>query len=148
MKESYKHVFRVLAFNIQVIAAASYFYHFDKIGHGSEVQTGRAPKNPAGFINVGWYRSYSLFAFGTISLILAVCELTSIVGRQLFLFMDSMVVRGGIYILKGIATLGTSNDLGVAAGSMEIILGGTLILAVFVESCLECRKRGCLEDDF
>jgi hypothetical protein len=108
-------------FSSQVIAAASYFYHYNRIGHGWEVKIGFAPNDPGGFVNAEWFESYSIFALGLFSLVLAVSGFGILLAEDWFL--DRMHIFGIVFILKGLATLGTSNDLGVAAGSIEIGMG-------------------------
>jgi hypothetical protein len=92
------------------------------------------------FVNNGWYYGYSLFAFGLISLLFAVAELGLIIKPDWFSFVDSPILRAVIYVLKGIATLGTSNDLGIAAGSLEIIIGAVMIIFFVYKN--RCGKAG------
>jgi hypothetical protein len=121
-------VIGILAFCIEVIAGAAYFYSYESTD--GKIHSGWKPAEYS--INAWWYMSYSVFCFGLISLLFAVAELGLIIKPDWFSFVDSPILRAVVYILKGIATLGLSNDLGIAAGAMEIIIGAVmLILAIF-----------------
>jgi hypothetical protein len=144
-------VISVLAFCIQVIAAAAYFYAYDAY-HG-DITSGLAPKGGSkdgkGGIwgywrnwNFGFYASYSVFCFGIMSVLFAVAELGLIIKPDWFSFVDSPVLRAVIYILKGVATLGVSNDLGIAAGSMEIIIGAVMLAYAIFKGGLGALKGG------
>jgi hypothetical protein len=57
-----------------------------------------------------------------------------------FSFVDSAVLRAVIYILKRIATLGTSNDLGIVAGHLEIIIDAVMLIFFIYKN--GCGKAG------
>jgi hypothetical protein len=140
-----KVILGLLAFCVQVIAAAAYFYLYDHMVWDTvKIFRGYAPNRPCGvwrsdgdyncgpWISGGWYAAYTVFAFGILSLIFAIVELVLVfmpidIIKELF---GSDGLRAIVYIFKGLATLGVSNDLGVAAGSLEIIVGGILIILV------------------
>jgi hypothetical protein len=130
----------LLAFAIEVIAGTAYFYVYNS--HHNGIQSGFKPAWLGGGVNMGWYGSYSIFCFGLISILFAVAELGLLFAPQYFGFVDSPVLRAVVYILKGIATLGVSNDLGIAAGSLEIIIGVVMILFVLLTGGLGALKGG------
>ena len=118
----------VLCFCAEVLSGASYFFFFDKGNFGkTEIHVGNAPEKYVG-INSNFYMAYSLFVFGLISLIFAVAELGLLLFPQFFGFAKSPLLRSLLYILKGIATLGTSADLGIAAGIIEMFAGVVVFL--------------------
>jgi hypothetical protein len=121
-------VIGILAFCIEVIAGAAYFYSYES--HSGKIRTGWKPGDYS--INAWWYMSYSVFCFGLISLLFAIAELGLIIQPEWFSFVDSPILRAVVYILKGIATLGMSNDLGIAAGSMEIIIGAVMLIFAII----------------
>lgn len=128
-----KEVLMLLAFAIEVIAGGAYFNSYYS---NSEVKTGRHLKAIQ-----GWYLSYSVFCFGLISLIFAVFEIGLVFFPQYFKFVDSMMLRSIIYILKGIATLGVSGDLGIAAGALELAIGAAMLIYSFItDGVLSCKK--------
>jgi hypothetical protein len=133
-------VIGVLAFCIEVIAGAAYFHDYQT--YQGKLQSGYSPSFWWRTINWGWYASYSIFCFGLISLLFAIAELGLIVVPQYFGFVDSPVLRAVVYILKGIATLGVSNDLGIAAGSMEIIIGVVMLVYVIFTGGFAALKGG------
>lgn len=130
-------ILSTLAFCIQIIAGASFFNVFRS---GGKLHGGHSPGSGK-WVNMEFYNSYSVFCFGLISLFFAIAELGLVIKPELFAFVDSMILRAVIYFLKGIATLGTSGDLGIAAGSMEIIIGVTMVVFVIFRSALNCQKN-------
>ena len=122
----------VLAFCSQVLSGAAYFYYFDKGNFGkTEIHVGYSPEHYAG-INASFYIAYSLFVFGLFSLFFAVVEIGLLIFPQYFSFVKSPLLRSIIYILKGIATLGASADLGIAAGIIEMFTGVVLFVLTLI----------------
>ena len=133
-------VLAVLAFCINIIAAAAYFNMF--VGEASDVHTGCDPGREAGwypngpnrhweggkYCNQGYYLNFSLFALGLCCLLFAVAEIGLMIKPDWFKFVDSPILRGIVYIISGIAVLGCSGDLGIAAGSLQLIIGVVLIV--------------------
>ena len=127
-----------IAFCSQILSAATYFFAYDHRGYkySDGLTTGCAPnpsRNPSNnchsySVNMGWYYEYSMFCFGIISLFFAIAEVGLLIKKEWFSFVDSAILRSVIYILKGIATLGLSNDLGVASGIIEIIIGAVMLI--------------------
>ena len=137
-------VFALLSFCIQIISGAAYLNMFESDG---EVKTGYSPSSDYGrFGNSTYYANFSMLAFGLISLFFAVVEFFIMIagcwakGREVFKVFDSMILRGIVYVVKGIATLGASGDLGIAAGAMEMIVGAAMIIYALVTGC--CNKGG------
>lgn len=128
-----KEILMLLAFAIEIIAAGAYFNSYYS---NTEVRTGRHLRSIQ-----GWYLSYSVFCFGLISIIFAICEIGLVFFPQYFKFVDSMMLRAIIYILKGIATLGVSGDLGIAAGALELAIGVAMLIYAFIkDGVLSCKK--------
>ena len=129
MQVTPEFIIGILAFCIQVIAAGSYFNVFH--GHG-RLHGGHSP-DAGKWANMNFYHSYSVFCFGITSVLFAVAELGLLLKPEWFGFVESMILRGVVYCIKGIATLGTSGDLGIAAGSMELIIGVVMIVYCLVK---------------
>ncbi|EAX88646.1 hypothetical protein TVAG_023290 [Trichomonas vaginalis G3] len=77
--------------------------------------------------------------YGMISLVMAVAELGLVFISQYFKFVDSVILRALIYILTGVAILGTSNDLGIAAASMQFIIAVVMVIIYFLENGFKCE---------
>ena len=129
MQVNLQFVIYILSFCVQVIVCAAYFNDYSNHGNCDGIKSGYSPSKGYS-VNSCHYYNFSLLAFGIISLLFAICELGLAIAPDKFKFVDSDVLRGVVYILKGIATLGVSNDLGIAAGSMEIIVGAVLLILV------------------
>ena len=130
MQVNLQFVIYILSFCVQVIVCAAYFNEYSHRSCDSSIKSGYAPNEKYGSVNFCHYFNFSLLAFGIISVLFAICELGLAIAPDKFKFVDSDVLRGVVYILKGIATLGVSNDLGIAAGSLEIIVGAVLLILV------------------
>ncbi|KAH0790847.1 hypothetical protein GPJ56_005268 [Histomonas meleagridis] len=130
---SIQTVISILAFCIEVIAGAAYFCVFET---GGTVKAGWKPKSNR---NVLYYVSYSYLCFGLINLVFAIAELGLIFVPKYFSFVDSPILRGVYYALNGIATLGVAADLGIAAGSMQMIIGVVMIIVAIVTG--GCKKK-------
>lgn len=130
-------IFSALSVCIQVIVCGSYFNMFQS---GAKIRGGYSP-GKGKWANMGFYNSFSLFCYGMISLFFAIAELGLVLKREWFYFIDSIVLRAVVYCIKGIATLGTSGDLGITAGSMEIIMGVVMIVYFIVRNGLNCLNR-------
>lgn len=134
-----KRVIPFIAFAVEVIAGASCFYMYDKSNYGdaNKVESGYAPKYYG--VNASYYVLCSLFIYGLISLVMAVCELGLVIVPQYFKFVDSVILRVVIYVLTGIAILGTSADLGIAAASMQWIISLVMLIVYFLENGCKCN---------
>ena len=133
-----KKIVCILAACIQIIVGASCFYTYDKGHWDNHLDSGWAPKHVG--VNIGYFYGFALFMFGLIALIFAVIEIGLFIVPQFFEFANSMVLRAVVYILVGIAVLGTSADLGIAAGSMSIIIGAVMLVLGIIEGGLNCKK--------
>ena len=134
----FKKIVCIIAACVDIIVGASCFYHYDRIHHDSHLESGWEPEHV--WVNQGYFILFSLFMFGLIGLIFAVIEIGLFIVPQFFEFANSMVLRGVIYVLVGIAVLGTSADLGIAAGSMSIIVGAVMLILGFIETGFNCKK--------
>ncbi|EAY04677.1 hypothetical protein TVAG_474750 [Trichomonas vaginalis G3] len=137
--EIVKRAIPFIACTIEIIATASCFYMYDHIadGHSSTVASGYSPKHYK--VNLEYYSLVSLFMFGMISLIMAIAELGLVFMPQYFKFVDSTILRAVIYILTGVAIIGTSADLGIAAGSMQFIIATVMIIIYLLENGINCK---------
>ena len=152
-----KKIVCILAACIQIIVAAACFYQYDwnaDVHYDTSIDSGWAPpkhydkwdpKDPDDrrnytWVNYGYFIQFSLFMFGLIALIFAIIEIGLFIVPQFFEFANSMVLRGVVYILVGIAVLGAANDLGIAAGSMSIIIGAVMLILGFIETGFNCKK--------
>lgn len=117
----------ILAFCINVIAAAAYFFNFRG---GQDISSGHAPKEHGHKTdyNLWFYVEFSRFAFGLICLIFAVIEILLIFIPDKLTMVDSPLLRGIVYIISGIAVLGCASDLGIAAGALQMIIGVVLVI--------------------
>ncbi|OHT12591.1 hypothetical protein TRFO_03611 [Tritrichomonas foetus] len=131
-----EQVLACLAFAINIIAAAAYFNMFES---HTDVETGCNPGNYGRFCNASFYMAFSVFALGLVCLIFAIAELGLMIKPDWFSFVDSPFLRGIVYILSGIAVLGASGDLGIAAGALQMIIGVVLIVYFVVIK----GKGGC-----
>jgi hypothetical protein len=144
-----KTIITALAFCIQVIAGAAYFWTYD---HNTWDGAWKLRNNSGGqgksfcpmshqtwvghyfvWCNTAYYAAASLFLLGILSLLLAIAELVIVFAADKAKFLDSFILRGVVYIVKGIIKLGTANDLGLAAGSMEIIIGAIMVICVILQ---------------
>lgn len=136
----------ILAFIIEIITCASYFNMFSGKGR---VKTGHKPSDGGGWGNMGYYCDFSVFALGILSLTFAIVELLMVLrgfvsalqSIKFLEILESPILRGVVYIVKGIATLGTSGDLGIAAGSLELIIG-VVIIVLSLMGKLGAQKTG------
>lgn len=131
-KDILAKVIIALAFASQVISGAAFIYQYDHSGRGAHgVETGCPPggdRRCPFSINSGWYSAVSLIVFGVMSFFFAVAEVGLLFFPKYFEFVNSDVLRACVYVIKGVACLGVANDLGVAAGSIEIIVGGIMLI--------------------
>lgn len=73
--------------------------------------------------NIGFYINISVLAWMLISLFLAIVDILSLVGVNAFQEFAQSLIKAIIILALGIAELGVVADLGIAAGSITIILG-------------------------
>ena len=119
-------LFLFLAFCVDVIMGAAFFYDLNRIGIHISIEAGYAPD--AFHSNISFFNTLSLFIFGLTSLLLAISEILLFFIKEKLQFISSKILRGGIMIFIGIACLGVANDLGIAGGSMGIIVGAALVV--------------------
>ena len=123
-----EQVLAILAFCINVIAAAAYFNMFRAEG---EVHAGHDPNS---HWNIYYYSNFSLLALGLCCLFFAVAEIGLMIKPDWFSFVESMILRGIVYIISGIAVIGASGDLGIAAGALQLFIGVVLIVYFIIKS--------------
>ena len=81
----------------------------------------------------GWSNDFfSLNYFDVVlcvlSFFMVFVEVGLLAGFSYAMYFNSDLIRGLIYIFKGVACLGASNDLGVAAGALEMTVGLILFI--------------------
>ena len=114
---------------IQVLSGVAYIYYWNArsyIFKEARLHTGIASNY--WWINRNFFAAYVSLIFIVISFLFVAIEILLLVKPGMAKFLQVRFIRGVFYLLKGIATLGVSADLGVAAGSLEIVNGAVLII--------------------
>lgn len=130
MKFGFDTVLCILAVCIDAIAAAAYYLNFDG---DQKITTGYAPRRGDRIdwvkeANIFFYINFSKFALGLICIVFGIIEILLIFIPEKLSFLDSCLVRGIVYAFSGIAVLGCSNDLGIAAGILQMIIALVMIV--------------------
>lgn len=73
--------------------------------------------------NFKFFKGMSVLLFAVLSYVFIVSELGLIFKAEWFVWIQSRFVRGVIYILMGVPTLGVCGDLGLSAGIIMMIAG-------------------------
>lgn len=130
MKFGFETVLCLFAICTNTIAAAAYYLNFDG---DQDITTGYSPRRGDNIkwvkeVNIGFYINYSRFALGLICVVFGIIEILLIFIPDKLSFLSSALLRGVIYAFSGIAVLGCANDLGIAAGSLQLIIGAVMII--------------------
>ena len=72
--------------------------------------------------------NYFDVVFCILSWFMLLVEVGLLAGFSYAMYFNSDLIRGLIYLFKGIACLGTSNNLGIGVGAFEICSGSVLII--------------------
>lgn len=138
-KEVFALILHIIAACICIVAAAAFLNEYT-IGHyKTEIHAGYAPNARCEWKKGGTYYcsnalffyGFALIVFGIIMLAFAVFEIGLAIKPDWFSFAESGIVRGVLYALVGIACLGCSGDLGIAGGSMLMIIGVVIFICHF-----------------
>jgi hypothetical protein len=80
--------------------------------------------------NLFWSLISLAWTSGLIFLILAIIEILLLIGttKDFVKFASQFTVRGIVYLVLGIPTLGIAGDLGIAAGVLLIVIGIVFII--------------------
>nr|AGM32121.1 hypothetical protein [Coptotermes formosanus] len=140
----------ILAFVIAVIGAAAHFSFVSFIldsdtykakyllasGFGNDPS--KCPKkfsetfhNPAIFCdNLKWSLVSLAWVSGLIFLVLAIIEILLLLSatKDFVKFASQFTVRGIVYLVLGVPTLGIAGDLGIAAGVLLIVIGIVFVI--------------------
>lgn len=112
----------------EVLASATFIFALSKRGARGTIVTGFAPSEASGRKNAGFFLGYARVLMAIVSLCLLLFELLIIIRGQWFTTIRNRIIRGVLYLLKGIAALGCVGNLGIAAGSFEIISAAVLFV--------------------
>ncbi|OHT11529.1 hypothetical protein TRFO_18974 [Tritrichomonas foetus] len=94
-----------------------------------------------GYHNEYYFLNYTVTIFMIFSFLFAVVELGILLDIKYAKIFKKNLYRGVIYFFKSFATLGTAADLGIAAGSFEIICG-LVHLIIFAIFFVKSRQGG------
>lgn len=123
MRFGFETVLCLLAICTNAIAAAAYYLNFNG---NQDITAGYSPNKSE--VNIGFYIHFSRFALGLICVVFGIIEILLIFIADKLSFLSSPLLRGIIYAFSGIAVLGCANDLGIAAGSLQLIIGAVMIV--------------------
>ncbi|KAH0794135.1 hypothetical protein GPJ56_002013 [Histomonas meleagridis] len=118
----------------QVLSGATFIYYYSKYitDKTPSVTLGCTPQprwnGCSGSANLGWYLTFSLFAFGIMSFIFGIAEIGLLFFTKYFSAVSSPLLRGLVYVLKGLAVFGVAGDLGISAGVIEMVCGAFLVI--------------------
>jgi hypothetical protein len=138
----------ILAFIIAVIGAAAHFSFVSyTLGNNffsakNLLETGFKNKPGKCFLehdgyggmficdNLLWSLVSLAWVSGLIFLILAIIEILLLIGatKDFVKFASQFTVRGIVYLVLGIPTLGIAGDLGIAAGVLLIVIGIVFVI--------------------
>ena len=104
---------------------ATYIYFLDKNYRSSHITTGYGPKYS---VNLNFFYMYTAILNVIFSIAAIVFEIIIMIKEQWFTSIKNRILRGSLYLIIGIVTLGICNDLGIAAGSIEIIVASVMII--------------------
>lgn len=128
----------------EVLASATFIYALSKRGARGKIVTGYAPTYKSSQMNAAFFQGYARVLMAILSLGFLLFEILVIVRGQWFTTIRNRVIRGVLYLLKGIAALGSVGSLGIAAGSFEIIAAAVLI---FIELCFVSKRNDAARGD-
>lgn len=105
---------------------------------GLELKTGCNPNAISSAINCGsnlqWFIGFTALVYALLSLFFVFTEVGLVFFDRFFKKLKSDALRGYIYVAKGVAILGLSGDLGIAAGTIEMAVGVVLIVMHIISS--------------
>lgn len=119
----------VLSFIAEVLSGAAFSYQASKL-HWASVKP-CSVENWTKWKGCGgdhFFTLYMCILFAIVSFFMVIVEVGLMANVSLAFYLADNVLRGCIYVFKGIACLGVANDLGVGCGSIEIAFGGLVLL--------------------
>ncbi|KAH0785776.1 hypothetical protein GPJ56_010338 [Histomonas meleagridis] len=120
-----------------ILVAATYITYLNKHWWGGSIKVGCSPKDAWG-CNSAFYASCTSVIMTITALCFAIFEIGIIFKGAWFTSIKNRLVRAVFYLLQGMMTLGMMNDLGIAAGSIEMIVAGVMII---IEVFFICKNR-------
>ena len=147
IKSTLKFLLTIYAICVEIIVGVAFTYYLKKTFKLTPIKFG-APSSSKKVCNVEneqynekkcSYLSNNYFYFTQIvclwfaflSFFLVIAEIGLLFKSNWFYLVSPRIVRGIIYILKGICALGVAADLGIAGGFLEIG-GGVIYVIVFL----------------
>lgn len=130
MRFGFDTVLCIIAVCTNAIAASAYYINFDG---DQKITSGYPPKRNDRWDwvqekNLGFYINFSRFSLGLICIVFGIIEILLIFIPEKMSFLDSTLLRGIVYAFSGLAVLGCANDLGIAAGALQMIIGAVMIV--------------------
>lgn len=117
----------------QLLASAAYIFGLlERYSRIATIKTGHSPSARPENYNFLVKYYWTIMAF--FSLACMIIEVILFVKKDILMALRSRIVRGLFYFFKGLGTLGAAGNIGIAAGSFEIICAIVLIAieAIFI----------------
>lgn len=119
----------VLSFIGEVLSGAAFSYQASRLHWASVVPCTVANWDKwNGCGSDHFFRLYMSILFAIVSFFMVLVEIGLMANINMAFYFADNILRGCIYVLKGIACLGVANDLGIASGSIEIAFGSLVLL--------------------
>lgn len=125
----------ILCIIAEALATAAYANYLDYIGKCPKLHS-YSPKKANVARNMGFTAWITGLVLCVVSIFFVIAEIIILIKPDWLSAINNHLLRGIIYLAKSIATLGISGDLGVAAGSFEIICA-FLCIILFVFFCVK-----------
>lgn len=108
-----------------ILVLATHIYFLDKNYTSSKVRTGYSPKQNG---NILFFTMYAAILNVIVTILAILFEIVIMIKEQWFTSIKNRFLRGTLYLIIGIVTLGLMNDLGIAAGSIQIMVSVAMII--------------------
>ena len=110
-----------------ILVAATYITYLNKMWWVGSPRIGCGPRD-WNCNNHTFYHSATSVVMTIIALAFAIFELGIVFKGHWFTSIKNRLFRAALYLLQGVMTLGVMSDLGIAAGSIEIIVAAVMII--------------------
>ena len=114
-------IFHVLCLCGLLLCGITDIYYLAKLSGSWSIRTGYTPDNTS---NISFYNNISILVWCVFAFLFAIFEFCLLISIGTVKKFRIPYMRSVSYILLGIAELGVCGDLGIASGSIIIILGG------------------------
>lgn len=111
----------------QVLSGSAYAVVLSNT-NAQKVHAGYKPSDSNGLVNLEFFMWFYVLALCIVSFFFVIVEIALIFKLSYTKMFEVCIIRGAIYLFKGIATLGVAGDLGIAAAAFEFL--SALILIV------------------